>query len=146
MPVYTPPLVVSASGNTSGTLANISTGTFYLAGGNNITLSQNANSITVSGGAAGAVVSNAIQSVGTATNSGTNTSRFAADDHIHAGVPVAGISGGNTLGETGSRYGSILFAGGNNITLSGATAAGGQTITISAGAAGGAVVSTPFNP
>ena len=82
------------------------------------------------------VVSNAIQSVGTATGSGTNTSRFAADDHIHAGVPVAGISGGNTAGETGSRYGSVLFAGGNNITISGATAAGGQTITISAGAGG----------
>jgi len=184
---------LTLSGNTSGILAEISSGTLTLAGGNNITLSQAGNIITISGpttvaqsvesqsigmsnigntvgttgmasggqvqfvfaggnnitlsqslnGASGTisisafnqtapVVSNAIQSVGSATNSGTNTSRFAADDHAHAGVPVAGISGGNTLGDTGSRYGSVLFAGGNNITLSGATAAGGQTITISA--------------
>ena len=35
--------------NTAGTLTPISSGTCYLAGGNNITLSQNANSITISG-------------------------------------------------------------------------------------------------
>lgn len=34
--------------NTAGILANISSGTLYLAGGNNITLSQNANSVTIS--------------------------------------------------------------------------------------------------
>lgn len=34
--------------NTSGVLTNISSGTLYLAGGNNITLSQNANSVTIS--------------------------------------------------------------------------------------------------
>lgn len=34
--------------NTAGVLANISSGTLYLAGGNNITLSQNGNSVTIS--------------------------------------------------------------------------------------------------
>jgi hypothetical protein len=42
------------AGNTTGTLALISTGTWTLAGGNNITLSQNGNAVTISGGGAGA--------------------------------------------------------------------------------------------
>lgn len=46
----------------------------------------------------------------------------------------AGISGGNTLGNTGTVSNQIVFAGGNNITLSGSTAAGGETVTISAAA------------
>lgn len=45
---YTLQDAVSLSGNTAGVMANISSGTLYLAGGNNITLSQNANSVTVS--------------------------------------------------------------------------------------------------
>ncbi len=130
---------LTLSGNTAGALALISSGVMTLAGGNNITLSQAGNAVTISAFSQTApVVSNAIQSVGTATVSGTNTSRFAADDHVHAGVPVAGISGGNTAGQTGTRYGSVAFAGGANITLSGATAAGGQTITISGGGGGAA--------
>lgn len=39
---------VSLSGNTAGVQTVISSGTLYLAGGNNITLSQNANSVTIS--------------------------------------------------------------------------------------------------
>lgn len=39
---------IVAGGNTAGVMANISTGTMSIAGGNNITLSQNANSITIS--------------------------------------------------------------------------------------------------
>lgn len=50
---YTPSagggIAASLSGNTAGVLANISTGTMYLAGGDNVTLSQNANSVTISG-------------------------------------------------------------------------------------------------
>lgn len=37
------------AGNTAGVMAVISSGTLYLAGGNNVTLSQNANSVTISG-------------------------------------------------------------------------------------------------
>ena len=81
----------------------------------------------------GVVVSNAIQAVGSATGSGTNTSRFAADDHVHAGVFSMGVSDiGNTSGDTSVGPGRIVFAGGNNITLSQATAAGKlMTVTIS---------------
>lgn len=42
-------IAASLSGNTAGVMAAISTGTMYLAGGNNVTLSQNANSVTISG-------------------------------------------------------------------------------------------------
>lgn len=44
-------VAVSLSGNTSGALALVSTGTAIFAGGNNITLSQNGQSITISGAA-----------------------------------------------------------------------------------------------
>lgn len=40
---------ILTAGNDGGTIANISSGTCYLAGGNNIILSQNASSITISG-------------------------------------------------------------------------------------------------
>ena len=92
---------------------------------------QNSNGFTFSnnGGAIRAsysvpVVSNAIASVGSATNSGTNTSRFAADDHVHAGVFSVGVStGGNTTGDTRVDVGRFVLAGSNAVTLSQATAA-----------------------
>ena len=84
------------------------------------------------------VVSNALQAVGTATGSGTNTSRFAADDHVHAGVFSVGVStGGNTAGNTRVDVGQFVLAGGANITLSQATAAGGANTISIVGAAGG---------
>lgn len=49
-----------------------------------------------------------------------------------------GISGGNTAGNTGTvANGQVVFAGGNNITLSGSTNGSSMTITISGGAGGG---------
>lgn len=42
-------MYVNVGGNTTGTTANISSGTMVLAGGTNITLSQNANSVTIVG-------------------------------------------------------------------------------------------------
>lgn len=104
---------------------------------NGMSFGLSANSIT--GSYTRPVVSNAIQSVGSVTGSGTNTSRFAADDHVHAGVFSVGVStGGNTAGNTRVDVGQFVLAGGANITLSQATAAGGaNTISIVGGAAGG---------
>ena len=45
--------IVSASGNTSGTLTTFSSGTMVLAGGDNVTLSQSSNTITISAGGGG---------------------------------------------------------------------------------------------
>lgn len=121
----------------AGTTSNLASA-FTFADSNGLSFGLNAGTIT--GTYYRPVVSNAIQSVGSATGSGTNTSRFAADDHVHAGVFSMGVStGGNTAGDTRVDVGRFVFAGGNNITLSQATAAGGlNTITISAGAGGGA--------
>jgi hypothetical protein len=129
-------LASTISGNTAGQ-STVSGNDIVLAGGNNITLSANGSTISIVGGAgAGAVVSNAIQSVGSATNSGTNTSRFAADDHVHAGVFSVGVStAGNTLGDTRVDVGRFVFQGGPNITLSQITAANAlNTIVVSGGA------------
>lgn len=128
-------LALTLGGNTAGTTTFHATNnaSLFFHGGNNITLSGNGSSITISAGAAGgAVVSNAIQPVSSATGSGTNTSRFAADDHVHEGIYSAGVSNvGNTAGNTAIRPGRWVFAGSNAITLSQETAAASlQTLHI----------------
>lgn len=117
---------MSATGNTAGQ-STFSGTNIVFGGGPNVTLSGvNATRIDISAaaGGGGAVVSNAIQSVGSATGSGTNTSRFAADDHVHAGVFSIGVStGGNTAGDTRVDVGRFVFAGVNAVSLSQGTAA-----------------------
>lgn len=125
---------------------------FSAAGGSSAfqTLSfNNANGLSFSnnGGAVEAsytspVVSSAIQAVGSATGSGTNTSRFAADDHVHEGVFSVGVSNlGNSAGDTRVGPGRFVLAGGNNITLSMATAANALNTISVVGGAGGAGLS-----
>lgn len=169
---------VSLSGNTAGVMAQVSSGTLTLAGGNNITLSQNGNAVTISGaagGGGGIALANAqtTYTSGTANlavaggamtiSSGANqsfnfsvpqTSSLSATGAlsistnaftISIGVPAfsAGVSNiGNTAGTSGTASNQLVFAGGNNITLSQSTGAGGNTITISAGAGGGGGVAT----
>lgn len=109
---------VSTGGNTSGNTGTTQ-GTYVLAGGNNITLSQ----------------ATAAGSLATVTISGANA------------VFGAGVStGGNTSGTTGTVTGTVVLAGGNNITLSQSTNASGATITVSgANAVLGLGVSTGGN-
>jgi hypothetical protein len=104
-------VALSNVGNTAGD-TGVNSGTRYvLAGGNNI---------TVSGGtAAGAT---------TVTISAANQT-VQTQGVLSAGVSNVGNTSGNTTVNTGSR---LVFAGGNNITLSQGTAAGATTITISA--------------
>lgn len=111
--------------------------TLSFSNANNFSFGTSAGS-AVTGSYTTPVVSNALQSVGSATGSGTNTSRFAADDHVHAGVFSVGVStGGNTAGDTRVDVGRFVLAGGNNVTLSQATAAGAlNTISIIGGAGG----------
>lgn len=77
---------VSLAGNTAGALANISSGTLILAGGNNITLSQNGNSVTVSAANAAAAP--------------VNFSAGASSDNL--GSVVFSNSGGVSFGLSGS--------------------------------------------
>lgn len=99
----------STGGNTAGDTGLVSQ-RVVLAGGANITLSgsTNAGSMTVS------IVGGA------------------------GGGFSAGVSGGNTSGDTGATGTRVVFAGGNNITLSQSTNANGATVTISGANAGGA--------
>lgn len=129
------------TGNTAGTTSSLPGTKVYFSGGPNITLSGNGNTIVVSAGAAGgAVVSNAIQDVGTATGSGTNTSRFAADDHVHRGVgAIAAVGTATTF------YGSVHFSGGNNVTLSTGGASNAGTIAIHVAAPGGGATYSHFH-
>ncbi|TAH34089.1 S-layer family protein [Candidatus Saccharibacteria bacterium] len=140
----------------------ISTGTMLLAGGNNITLSQNGSAVTISGG-------NGVALYDGANSISSGTARISAGGGLTASIngqtlslsaPVvssvsatgivsisnngstvsigapaysAGIStNGNTSGTTGFATNQLLFAGGNNITLSQSTGTAGNTLTISA--------------
>ena len=193
---YTPiKLAASLSGNTAGVLANISTGTLYMAGGNNVTLSQNGNSVTFSGPHTSQFLTTAALSQNTSnyagvgetvgTIAGTDLAMTVNTDGVSVGYPkwittaalsnhshgdptlaltnltgttasasngltislsaaagagyTAGLSDiGNTAGDTGVVTGRLVFAGGDNITLSGSTNGGSMTVTISGGAGGAA--------
>ena len=84
-------------------------------------------------------IATAVQvAVSTVASTGSIT-RFSPEDHMHQGINSAGMSNvGNTSGTTGVGPGRLVFAGGNNITLSQGTDATGSTLTISAAAGGGA--------
>lgn len=155
--------IISASGNTTGTLTSFSQGTFVLAGGNNITLSQSSNTLTIVGPNTVAqtvqtynVVSASGNTSGTLTSFTTGTIVFAGGNNITLSQSsnTITISGPNTVAQSVQTYnvlsasgntsgtlttfstGTLVLAGGNNITLSQSS----NTITISAGNGGGAGV------
>lgn len=78
------------SGNTTGTTAEMSSGTVSIAGGNNITLSQDGNAFTIIGAASG------------------------TDPGIAFSLSTINTAGTKTLIDAGTLY----MQGGNNITLS----------------------------
>ncbi len=142
-------IAASLSGNTAGVLALVSSGTAYFAGGNNITLSQNGQSITISGANAGGaqtaisgiVVSDATYTSGTVSFSGNNitiaSSVNGATQYIklsgnasqtnQSAIKGFGVSNtGQTAGNTGLSTGiDWVLAGSQSITLSQSTAGGG---------------------
>ncbi len=103
---------MSNAGNTSGDTGVVSNRLVF-AGGNNITLSQATN-------ASGSATMTIIGGAGAGAFSGGISSNI-----------------GNTAGTTGMVGSQIVFAGGNNITLSQSVNAASATLTISAGNAGG---------
>jgi len=151
---------VSTGGNTAGNTGTTQ-GTYVLAGGNQITLSQSTAAgslatVTISGRDAifGAGISTGGNTSGTSgTVTGTlvlagignltlsqSTNTAGATISISGGTAAAvtavsaiGVStGGNTAGNTGTTIGTVVLAGIGNVTLSQSTAAGSQaTISIS---------------
>lgn len=136
---YTVPAVPPETpfGISAGT-QSVSTGTLVFSNSNGISFGMSGSS-RITASYTVPVVSNAIQAVGSATGSGTNTSRFAADDHVHEGVFSMGVStGGNTVGDTRVGAGRFVIQGGPNITASQITAAGGLNTIVLSGGAGAA--------
>lgn len=142
---------VQATGNTAGATSLISSGTLSLAGGNNITLSQNGQSITISGasqipsfsagvfggntaGTTGITGSQLILAGGNNVTLSQSNNTAGASVTISAGAGFsAGLSNlGNTSGATGITGTQLVLAGGNGITLSQGTNSAGATITVSA--------------
>jgi hypothetical protein len=123
---------VTISGNTAGALAAISSGTMTLAGGNNITLSQAGNAVTVSALASSSLSATGAVSIST---NGSTISIGAPTQTVQTQNLVALTLDGNTDGVLAlASSGTVTLAGGNNITLSQA----GNAITISGANVGGA--------
>lgn len=146
-------LDASLAGNTSGTLALLSSGTMTLAGGNNITLSQVGNAVTISAFTQTVQTQNCVDKTLAGNTSGTlalissGTMTLAGGNNItlsQVGNAVTisaftqtvqtqnclnGTLAGNTSGVLALiSSGTLTLAGGNNITLSQA----GNAVTISA--------------
>ena len=148
------------TGNTAGTTSSAQGTDLWISGGANVTVSGSSNTIVISGGAGGAFSAGVSTGGNTSGNTGVTGTRlvFVGSNNItlsqatdanggtitisgklQSSQPAtafsAGISGGNTSGNTGTVGGNaqVVFAGGNNITLSGSTDVGNlMTITISA--------------
>lgn len=135
-------VIVSVPAGGGGlTNINISAGTTS----NNLSAFTFANSNGVSFGLDGSTVTATVSTystVGTATtvypvasaNSVGTITRWAAEDHRHAGIGAFGISSeGNTAGTTGSQQGTYWLQGGNNITISQITSNNGSHTAILSG-------------
>lgn len=125
----------SIAGNVAGAPVIISTGTLVLAGGNNVTLSQNGNSITISGANAGGAQTgiSGLQVSNTTYTSGTVSL-------VNANGLTFGSSGANGISAS---YNSTQFAGtgttfsGTNISGSMTLNSGGLNLALSGGGGGG---------
>lgn len=146
---------LSLSGNTAGVMAQVSSGTLTLVGGNNITLSQNGNAVTISGGAGGGGGGIALANAQTTYSTGTAnlivaggalTISSGANQSFNFSVPqtssltVTGALSISTNGSTISIGAPAFSAGISNIGNTSGTSgiasnqvvfAGGNNITLS---------------
>jgi len=163
-------------GNTTGTSAVLSSGTVTLAGGNNITLSQAGNAITISGGGGGGGGGIGLAGFGTTYTSGNitlsangaltlsgNTNSVLslsvpATSSLSGTGAISMVTTGSTISIGAPAFSAgiatnstvsnqLVLTGGNNITLSQSTDASGATISINGGAGGGGGATLSyFNP
>jgi len=145
-----------SSGNTAGATTNITSGGITLVGGNNITLSQTNQIITISGpnvpaatnfslnGTSSSVSISAGANIGigqaasTITISASSYSTLVSIDSITAGGATSGTA--NTVSSS-----AFVFAAGSNITLSQLSTSPEITIIGAAGGGGGASVLTTIS-
>lgn len=142
-------LAASLSGNTSGVLGLISSGTLILAGGNNITLNQDGQSITISAAntAAGGLT-NIRVSAGTTSNllsaltfsNGSNVSFGLDASTITASVATSLTNVRISAGTTSNLLSAVTFSNSNGVsfgldgsTLTGSIATSLTAVNLSAG-------------
>ncbi|PWT73645.1 MAG: hypothetical protein C5B60_07940, partial [Chloroflexi bacterium] len=130
---------ITSTFNTLGTTATIAASAARarvdILSGPNITVSSTADQIgstfaLTAGGGGGGVLS-FVSGPGITISSSSDTLGGATASFTGASF-VGGISGGNTLGQSGTNSSRLVLAGGSNITLSGATNASGMTASIMA--------------
>ena len=132
------------AGNTAGVSSLVSAGTIYLAGGNNVTLSQNSNSFTISAntavganlsvsagstsGAFGGITLSNSNNVSFGLNNGTITASASQSVQTQAsgGIVGSGFTGTNVTGTLNS-LGLALSVGAGGVTTGGAYLAGNTT-------------------
>src|SRR6185436_19374786 len=120
-----------SAGTTSGNLASVvfsnSNAITFGLSGSTITASANTTSYNTVG------IATTVNPVASANSVGTVT-RWAPEDHKHAGIGAIGISTGNTSGTSGSVQGTYWFAGGNAISISQITSNNGSHTLVFSGA------------
>jgi hypothetical protein len=140
---------LTLSGNTTGTMAFVSSGIMTLGAGTNITLSQNGNAITILGpnpGGSTHYVNMIGNTAGTTANISSGTFSLAGGNNItlsqsgnaitisgaNIGGAQTGISG---IGASNATYtsGSVYVSGQNNITVGSYVSSNSQYIRLSVG-------------
>jgi hypothetical protein len=143
---------LDTNGNTSGTVAEISSGTLTLAGGNNITLSQSGNKVvivgpsTLPGGVAASIAGNSTSSGSGYSNITSGTLYLAGGNNItlsqdgaHITISGANIGGAQTgisgIGASDRTYssGTVIWSGQNNITIGTYATGDSQYVRLSVG-------------
>ena len=139
---YQPPFInggrlnASISGNTTGTAALMSTGTVYLAGGNNVTLSQNSNTISIAAAAGGG---GSINVSGGTTSNNLSAITFSNSNNMSFGLNGSTMTGSHAInvsgGTTSNNLSAITFSNSNNVSfgLNGSTMTGSHAINVSGG-------------
>lgn len=123
---------VVIGGNTAGATASVSSGTLFLAGGPNITLSQNGQSISVSAGAGGGASTAGIFATGNTTNNSTTTVALSSQLFNFQG----GVTGGFSAGSIQISAPSLSsLSNSNNVSFgtNGSTITASYALAVSAG-------------
>lgn len=126
---------VSLSGNTAGVLALISSGTMIMAGGNNITVSQNGNSVTISGANAGGAQTAISGIIASNTTYTSGTVSFKDGNGISFGTSTGqAISITHALAFTSNAAGTGFTSAGTNVGMSGTLTSNGLSLSVTVAA------------
>ncbi|HET6746614.1 MAG TPA: hypothetical protein VFH06_00730 [Candidatus Saccharimonadales bacterium] len=106
---------MTLSGNTAGVMAQVSSGTLTLAGGNNITLSQNGNAVSIIGGAGGGGGGIALANSQTTYTSGT------ANLSVAGGAMTIASTTGQSFNFSVPQTSSLSATGAVSISTNGGT-------------------------